>query len=60
MGLWDAIWGYVSVDENLKLMVLYLTIKQKLQVLGGEITQDYFQNGLKEKVFLMLTETYKV
>ena len=19
MGLWDAIWGYVSVDENLKV-----------------------------------------
>ena len=32
MGLWDAIWGYVSVDENLKVDGIVFDHKQKLLV----------------------------
>ena len=52
MGLWDAIWGYVSIDENLKVDGIVFDHKGETPGLGGEITQDYFQNSFKgESVF---------
>jgi len=52
MGLWDAIWCYVSVDENLKVDGIVFDHKAETPGLGGEITQDYFQNSfIGENVF---------
>lgn len=52
MGLWDAIWGYVSVDENLKVDGIVFDHKAETPGLGGEITQDYFQKSfIGENVF---------
>lgn len=52
MGLWDAIWCYVSVDENLKVDGIVFDHKAETPGLGGEITQDYFQNSfVGENVF---------
>jgi len=52
MGLWDAIWGYVSVDENLKVDGIVFDHKAETPGLGGEITQDYFQKSfVGESVF---------
>ena len=45
MGLWDAIWAYVSVDENLNVDGIVFDHKSETPGLGGEITQDYFQNS---------------
>ena len=52
MGLWDAIWGYVSIDENLKVDGIVFDHKGETPGLGGEITQDYFQKSfVGESVF---------
>lgn len=52
MGLWDAIWGYVSVDENLKVDGIVFDHKAETPGLGGEITQEYFQKSfVGESVF---------
>jgi Na+-transporting NADH:ubiquinone oxidoreductase subunit C len=52
MGLWDAIWGYVSVDENLKVDGIVFDHKAETPGLGGEITQDYFQKSfVGENIF---------
>ena len=52
MGLWDAIWGYVSIDENLKVDGIVFDHKGETPGLGGEITQDYFQKSfIGESVF---------
>ncbi len=52
MGLWDAIWCYVSVDENLKVDGIVFDHKAETPGLGGEITQDYFQKSfIGENVF---------
>lgn len=52
MGLWDAIWGYVSVDENFKVDGIVFDHKAETPGLGGEITQDYFQKRfVGENVF---------
>ncbi len=52
MGLWDAIWGYVSIDESLKVDGIVFDHKAETPGLGGEITQDYFQKRfVGENVF---------
>jgi Na+-transporting NADH:ubiquinone oxidoreductase subunit C len=52
MGLWDAIWAYVSVDENLKVDGIVFDHKAETPGLGGEITQDYFQKSfVGENIF---------
>ena len=52
MGLWDAIWAYVSVDENLKVDGIVFDHKGETPGLGGEIKQDYFQNSfIGESIF---------
>jgi Na+-transporting NADH:ubiquinone oxidoreductase subunit C len=52
MGLWDAIWGYVSIDENLKVDGIVFDHKAETPGLGGEITQDYFtKQFIGESIF---------
>lgn len=52
MGLWDAIWAYVSIDENLKVDGIVFDHKGETPGLGGEIKQDYFQNSfIGESIF---------
>ena len=52
MGLWDAIWGYVSINENLKVDGVVFDHKAETPGLGGEITQDYFRKQfIGESVF---------
>lgn len=42
MGLWDAIWGYVSIDENLKVDGIVFDHKAETPGLGAEIKEDFF------------------
>ncbi|MGB5554419.1 MAG: Na(+)-translocating NADH-quinone reductase subunit C [Flavobacteriaceae bacterium] len=43
-GLWDAIWGYVSVDENLVVQGVYFDHKGETPGLGANIKMRYFMD----------------
>lgn len=43
-GLWDAIWGYVSVDENMVVQGAYFDHKGETPGLGANIKQRYFMD----------------
>jgi Na+-transporting NADH:ubiquinone oxidoreductase subunit C len=42
MGLWDAIWCYVSLDENLKVSGIVFDHKAETPGLGAEIKEKFF------------------
>ncbi len=44
MGLWDAIWGYVAVDENLTVKGIVFDHKAETPGLGGDINTDFFED----------------
>lgn len=43
-GLWDAIWGYVSLDENLIVQGAYFDHKAETPGLGANIKERYFMD----------------
>lgn len=43
-GLWDAIWGYISLDENLVIKGVSFDHKGETPGLGAEIKENYFQS----------------
>lgn len=43
-GLWDAIWGYVSMDENMVIRGAYFDHKGETPGLGANIKQRYFMD----------------
>ena len=43
-GLWDAIWGYVSMDENMVVQGAYFDHKGETPGLGTNIKQRYFMD----------------
>lgn len=43
-GLWDAIWGYVSLDENMVIQGVYFDHKGETPGLGANIKQRYFMD----------------
>ncbi len=43
-GLWDAIWGYVALDENMVIQGAYFDHKGETPGLGANITQRYFMD----------------
>jgi Na+-transporting NADH:ubiquinone oxidoreductase subunit C len=43
-GLWDAIWGYVSMDENMVVQGAYFDHKGETPGLGANIKQRYFMD----------------
>lgn len=50
-GLWDAIWGYISLDKDLIIKGVSFDHKGETPGLGAEITQNYFQsNFIGEKI----------
>ena len=46
-GLWDAIWGYVAMDENMVVQGAYFDHKGETPGLGANIKQRYFMDDLK-------------
>lgn len=44
VGLWDAIWGYVSFNKDLTLHDVVFDHKGETPGLGAEITQNFFQD----------------
>jgi Na+-transporting NADH:ubiquinone oxidoreductase subunit C len=52
MGLWDAIWGYVAVDENQIVKGIVFDHKAETPGLGGDINRDFFQDRfIGENIF---------
>lgn len=43
-GLWDAIWGYVSMDENMVVQGAYFDHKGETPGLGANIKERYFMD----------------
>ncbi|MDC0177762.1 Na(+)-translocating NADH-quinone reductase subunit C [Polaribacter sp.] len=43
-GLWDAIWGYVAMDENMIVQGAYFDHKGETPGLGANIKQRYFMD----------------
>jgi len=43
-GLWDAIWGYISVDENLVVQGVYFDHKAETAGLGANIKLRFFMD----------------
>jgi len=43
-GLWDAIWGYVAMDENMVVKGAYFDHKGETPGLGANIKQRYFMD----------------
>ncbi|WP_088324484.1 Na(+)-translocating NADH-quinone reductase subunit C [Polaribacter tangerinus] len=43
-GLWDAIWGYVALDENMVVKGAYFDHKGETPGLGANIKQRYFMD----------------
>ena len=43
-GLWDAIWGYVAMDENMVVRGAYFDHKGETPGLGANIKQRYFMD----------------
>mmetsp|Transcript_17822 Transcript_17822/g.58298 ORF Transcript_17822/g.58298 Transcript_17822/m.58298 type:complete len:265 (+) Transcript_17822:885-1679(+) len=43
-GLWDAIWGYVAMDENMVVQGVYFDHKGETPGLGANIKQRYFMD----------------
>lgn len=43
-GLWDAIWGYVSLDENMVVQGAYFDHKGETPGLGANIKQRFFMD----------------
>ncbi len=52
MGLWDAIWAYVAVDESLTVKGIVFDHKAETPGLGGDINTDFFEDRfMGEKIF---------
>ncbi|MGI9547693.1 MAG: Na(+)-translocating NADH-quinone reductase subunit C [Flavobacteriaceae bacterium] len=43
-GLWDAIWGFMALDEDLVIQGIYFDHKQETPGLGANIKQRYFMD----------------
>lgn len=52
-GLWDAIWGYISVKEDINTVGgAIFDHKGETAGLGAEITKDWFQDSFKDEKIL--------
>ncbi len=59
-GLWDAIWGYVALNEDLKsINGVYFDHKGETPGLGANITEGFFTNDFKGEMIFDATGTYK-
>ncbi len=51
-GLWDAIWGFVAVDQSMTIQGVYFDHKGETPGLGAEIKQRYFMDDFAGESFL--------
>ena len=43
-GLWDAIWGFIALNENMVVQGVYFDHKSETPGLGANIKQRYFMD----------------
>jgi Na+-transporting NADH:ubiquinone oxidoreductase subunit C len=58
-GLWDAIWGYVAVDENMVVQGAYFDHKGETPGLGANIKQRYFMDDFEGEHLLSESGVFK-
>ncbi len=58
-GLWDAIWGYISMDENMVVQGAYFDHKGETPGLGANIKQRYFMDDFYGEHLLTENGTFK-
>ena len=58
-GLWDAIWGYVAMDENMVIQGAYFDHKGETPGLGANIKQRYFMNDFNGEKLLTASGEFK-
>ncbi|MDF0715591.1 Na(+)-translocating NADH-quinone reductase subunit C [Muricauda sp. 334s03] len=46
-GLWDAIWGYISLDDNMEIKGVYFDHRGETPGLGANIKQRFFMDDFK-------------
>lgn len=51
-GLWDAIWGFVAVNDEMTVQGVYFDHKGETPGLGAEIKQRYFMDDFAGESFL--------
>lgn len=51
-GLWDAIWGFVALDETMTVQGVYFDHKAETPGLGANIKQRYFMDDFKGETIL--------
>ena len=51
-GLWDAIWGYISLDENMVVQGVYFDHKAETPGLGANIKMRYFMDDFQGESIL--------
>ena len=58
-GLWDAIWGYVAMDENMVVQGAYFDHKGETPGLGANIKQRFFMDDFIGEHLLDAQGTFK-
>ena len=58
-GLWDAIWAYVSVDENMIIRGIYFDHKAETPGLGANIKQRFFMDDFIGESLLDMQGNFK-
>ena len=58
-GLWDAIWGYVAIDENMVVQGAYFDHKGETPGLGANIKQRYFMDDFYGEHLLTESGAFK-
>ena len=58
-GLWDAIWGYVAMDENMVIQGAYFDHKGETPGLGENIKQRYFMDDFNGEKLLTASGEFK-
>lgn len=59
-GLWDAIWGYVALNNDLKsINGVYFDHKGETPGLGANITEAYFEDDFKDEMLFDQSGNYK-
>jgi Na+-transporting NADH:ubiquinone oxidoreductase subunit C len=58
-GLWDAIWGYISMDKNMVIQGAYFDHKGETPGLGANITQRYFMDDFIGEHLMSDSGTFK-
>ena len=55
-GLWDAIWGFVALDENMVVQGVYFDHKGETPGLGANINQRYFMDDFTGESIMQGTQ----